>query len=237
MEAELTHFRDTEFSPLKTRVAAMESLNTHSRVTLDTQAGYPKKEVLSFENLPRESVDPKGRRGESRHGKRDTRNHEYEEHSGSSSSPDDGSSSDDSTQLRGIRVKGKSVPGLEENVPSQSDYKELVSYRTYRLANRSNRYNAAVTGKMSTYLKRVKHAIAPEDRFSGDEPIEVLAFLGTFKEAADHNELSGAAAAASYPTSYRGGQRRLSRSPRRGPRGNSYLSIHGPISLGDLRPR
>jgi hypothetical protein len=117
----------------------------------------------------------------------------------SSSSPDDGSYSDDSTQLRGIRVKGKSVPGLEEIVPSRSDYKYLVSYRTYRLANRSNRYNAAVTGKMSTYLKRFKHAIAPEYLFSGDEPIEVLAFPRTFKEAADHNELSEAAAARIIP--------------------------------------
>jgi hypothetical protein len=95
MEAELTHFRDTEFSPLKTRVAAMESLNTHSRVTRDTQAGCPKKEVLSYENLPRESVDPKVRRGKSRPGKRDTSNQEYEEHSVSSSSPDDGSSSEE----------------------------------------------------------------------------------------------------------------------------------------------
>jgi hypothetical protein len=74
-----------------------------------------------------------------------------------------------------------------------------VSYRTYRLANRSNRNNAAVTGKMSTYPKRVKHAIAPDDRFSGDEPIEILAFLRTFKEVADHNELSEDAAARLIP--------------------------------------
>jgi hypothetical protein len=206
MEAEFTRFRDTEFSPLKTRVAAMESLNTHPSsgipVSRATQAGYPKQEVLSHENLPRESVDPKGRRGKSRPGKRDINNHEYDEHSESSSNPDGGSSSsDDSTHLRGNgnRVKGKSVPGLEEIVPSRSDYKDLVSYRTYRLADRSNRYNAAVTGKMSTYLKRVKHAISPEDRFSGDEPIEVLAFLRTFKEAADHNELSEGAAARLIP--------------------------------------
>jgi hypothetical protein len=96
-------------------------------------------------------------------------------------------------------MKGKSVPGLEEIIPSRSDYKKLVSYRTYRLANLSNRYNAAVTGKMSTYLKRVKHAISPDDRFNGDEPIEILAFMRTFKEAADHKELSEAAAAGLIP--------------------------------------
>jgi hypothetical protein len=109
------------------------------------------------------------------------------------------SSSDDSVPREGSRIKGKFVPGLEETIPSRSDYKNLVSYRTYRLANRINRYNAAVTGKMSTYLKRVKHAISQDDRFSGDEPIEVLAFLKTFKEAADHNELSEAAAARLIP--------------------------------------
>jgi hypothetical protein len=204
MEEEFTRFRDTEFLTLKTRVAAMETLkNVPCSVLPDfraTQAGCPKQEMLSHSNLPRESVDPKGWRGKSRSGKRDTNNHEDTEPSETSSSPEDGSSSsDDSAPRKGIRNKGKSVPGLEEIIPSRSDYKDLVSYRTYRLANRSNRYNATVTGKMSTYLKRVKHAIAPDDRFSGDEPIEVLAFLRTFKEAADHNELSEAAAARLLP--------------------------------------
>jgi hypothetical protein len=39
----------------------------------------------------------------------------------------------------------------------------------------------------------MKHAIPQDDRFSGDEPIEVFAFLRVFKEAADHNELPEAA--------------------------------------------
>jgi hypothetical protein len=127
-------------------------------------------------------------------------NHEEDEHSETSSSQYDGSSSsDDSVPRKGNRMKGKSVPGLEEIIPSRSDYKHLVSYRTYQLANRSNRYNSAVTGKMSTYLKRVKHAISPDDRFNGDEPIEILNFLRTFKEAAYHNEISEAAAARLIP--------------------------------------
>jgi hypothetical protein len=42
-------------------------------------------------------------------------------------------------------------------------------------------------------MKRPKHAV--EDRFGGDEPIEVLAFLRTFKEAADHNDVGEGAAA------------------------------------------
>ena len=99
------------------------------------------------------------------------------------------------TPIAGLPVKGKAVPGLKEIIPARSDYAHLVSYRSYRLVNRSNRYDSTVTGKLSSYLKRMKHAIPQDDRFSGDEPIEVLAFLRVFKEAADHNELPEAAAA------------------------------------------
>jgi hypothetical protein len=41
----------------------------------------------------------------------------------------------------------------------------------------------------------MKHAIPKDDRFSGDEPIEVFSFLRVFKEAPNHNELPEAAAA------------------------------------------
>jgi hypothetical protein len=96
-------------------------------------------------------------------------------------------------------VKGKAVAGLQEMIPARSDYAHLVSYRSYRLVNKSKRYDASVTGKLSSYLKRMKHAIPQEDRFSGDEPIEVLSFLRVFNEAADHNELTEAAAARLLP--------------------------------------
>jgi hypothetical protein len=67
-----------------------------------------------------------------------------------------------------------------------------VSYRTYRIENRSTRYDKTVTAKLSSYVKRLKHAV--EDEFGGDEPIEILSFLRTFKEAADHNVGEGAGA-------------------------------------------
>jgi hypothetical protein len=90
------------------------------------------------------------------------------------------------THTLGLPTKGKAVPSLKEIIPAHSDYTHLFSYRSYRLVNRTNRYDASVTGKLSSYLK---HAIPQDDRFSGDVPIEVLAFLRGFKEAADHNEL------------------------------------------------
>jgi hypothetical protein len=50
-----------------------------------------------------------------------------------------------------------------------------VSYRSYRLVDRSQRYNPSVTAKLAAFVKRLKHAI--EEMFGGEEPIEVLQFL------------------------------------------------------------
>jgi hypothetical protein len=62
MEAEFTRFRDIEFSRLRARVAAMESLNTVPSSGIPAfkaiQEGNPKQEMLSHSNLHRESVDP-----------------------------------------------------------------------------------------------------------------------------------------------------------------------------------
>ena len=200
LEAESTRFRDTVLPVMEDRIAATERLTFTRLVNQEalaaTQIGNPLSGKVSDTNLPRESVAQKGRRGKVRSGKRDTNIHEKGEHSETSSNTEDeSSSSDEVTPIAGLPVKGKAVPGLKEIIPARSDYAHLVSYRSYRLVNRSNRYDSTVTGKLSSYLKRMKHAIPQDDRFSGDEPIEVLAFLRVFKEAADHNELPEAAAA------------------------------------------
>ena len=200
LEAESTRFRDTVLPVMEDRIAATERLTFTRLVNQEalaaTQIGNPLSGKVSDSNLPRESVARKGRRGKVRSGKRDKNIHEKGEHSQTSSNTEDeSSSSDEVTPIAGLPVKGKAVPGLKEIIPARSDYAHLVSYRSYRLVNRSNRYDSTVTGKLSSYLKRMKHAIPQDDRFSGDEPIEVLAFLRVFKEAADHNELPEAAAA------------------------------------------
>jgi hypothetical protein len=75
-----------------------------------------------------------------------------------------------------------------------------MSYRSYRLVYRSHRYDRSVTAKLAVFFKRLNHAF--EEKFGGEEPIEELQFLQTFKEAAGHNLVSeGAAARASSPTS------------------------------------
>ena len=200
LEAESTRFRDTVLPVMEDRIAATERLTFTRLVNQEalaaTQIGNPLSGKVSDTNLPRESAAQKGRRGKVRSGKRHANIHEKGEHSETSSNTEDeSSSSDEVTPIAGLPVKGKAVPGLKEIIPARSDYAHLVSYRSYRLVNRSNRYDSTVTGKLSSYLKRMKHAIPQDDRFSGDEPIEVLAFLRVFKEAADHNELPEAAAA------------------------------------------
>jgi hypothetical protein len=73
----------------------------------------------------------------------------------------------------------------------------LVSYRSYRLVDRSQRYDPSVTAKLAVFAKRLKHAI--EETFRGEEPIEVLLFIRTLKEAADRNPVSEGAAARLIP--------------------------------------
>jgi hypothetical protein len=215
MEDESTLLRDIEATAAKapSQCAAVEDrLATVEQLIPDlcaeknpaievAQVGDPITGRIRPSNLHRESVDPLRQRGKVRSGKQDKICRETGGHSLTSSDNDDGySSSEDSFPLTSKRrYKGKSVPGLEEVIPARSDYNTLVSYRTYRLVNRSNRCDAAVTGRLSAYLKRLKHAIPPDDRFSGDDPIEILGFLRTFKESADHNEVGEGAAARLIP--------------------------------------
>jgi hypothetical protein len=49
----------------------------------------------------------------------------------------------------------------------------------YRLVDRSQRYDPSVNAKLAVFVKRLKHAI--EDKFGGEDPIEELQFLRTFK--------------------------------------------------------
>ena len=242
LEAESTRFRDTVLPVMEDRIAATERLTFTRLVNQEalaaTQIGNPLSGKVSDTNLPRESVAQKGRRGKVRSGKRHTNIHEKGEHSETSSNTEDEpSSSDEVTPIAGLPVKGKAVPGLKEIIPARSDYAHLVSYRSYRLVNRSNRYDSTVTGKLSSYLKRMKHAIPQDDRFSGDEPIEVLAFLRVFKEAADHNELPEAAAARLITYFLTGIAKEGYRAHRRGSAIVSDLPVYGSIFTRNLCSR
>jgi hypothetical protein len=200
MEAKSTRLRDIETTAAKalSQCAAVEArLAAVERLIPNRFAEKkPAIEVAKVGDLITEVLDPQIPLGS-----RLTLWGNAGKHSLTSSDNDVGySSSEDSFTLTSKRrYKGKSVPVLEDVIPARSDYKTLVSYRTYRLVNRNDRYDAAVTGKLSTYLKRLEHAIPPDDRFSCDDPIDILGFLRTFKESADHNEVGEGAATRLIP--------------------------------------
>ena len=92
---------------------------------------------------------------------------------------------------------GPSVPGLVEQETRREEFSELVSYRFYRLHNRSHTMSAKVSGDINAQLKRLKHHI--EGKFSGESAIKVLDFLSSFKKAADQNSISEASAGLLLP--------------------------------------
>jgi hypothetical protein len=64
----------------------------------------------------------------------------------------------------------------------------LVSYCTYRLANSDQKHDHGVAKGLSATMKALRHSV--EGKFNGDDAIEVLPFLRSFKEATDHLNVS-----------------------------------------------
>ena len=212
----LTRLRDIELMStevqaynvaLDARVSELESqleeiARERDDLTVEIRALRGEVKMVLLQMETRDDVptgDPKGRRKLIRLGKRDMKGREDSEASlnNSDEEQDSDSESETSGEEAVDRIKGPKVPGLEEIVPSRSAYRRLLSYRTYRLANTSQRYDPTVTAKLATYAKRMKHSL--EEKFDGNEPIAVLDFLRSFKETADHNKVSEGAAARLMP--------------------------------------
>jgi hypothetical protein len=92
---------------------------------------------------------------------------------------------------------GPAVPGLTELTTRRPEFRVLLSYRHYRLQERSQAGDAATNGKMSSQIRRMGYHVA--SKFNGEQPIQVLDFLKVFREAADVNELTEASAAVILP--------------------------------------
>jgi hypothetical protein len=149
IETELTRFRDIEYTAaepmarcaaVETRLALRERLTTPSNYMTKPTSGVPQggdpfggHDFSS--NLARESVDPQERHGKVRIGQRDKKTREKVEHSLTSSNHDSGSttSSEEDSPDGSHPGRGPAVPDLREIFPSRSDYRYLVSHRTYRL--------------------------------------------------------------------------------------------------------
>jgi hypothetical protein len=101
---------------------------------------------------------------------------------------------------------------------------------------RSPLYEKTITAKISSYVKRLKHAV--EDKFGGDEPIDILSFLRTFIESADHNEMVEGAAVRLIPyflkDAAKGGYRALMDET---PSVIFSIPVYGPISTRDISSR
>jgi hypothetical protein len=92
---------------------------------------------------------------------------------------------------------GPAVPGLTEQQTRHPEFAKIVSNRAYRLKNRSQKVNPTVSGNFNAQLKRLKHHI--DGKFTGDPAIQFLDFLGSFKTAADQNQISEASSALLLP--------------------------------------
>jgi hypothetical protein len=111
-----------------------------------------------------------------------------------SSSEGDTSEEDDVHTHVGL---GPAVPGLTELTTRRPEFKELLSYRAYRLADVTQKVDGAAHNRLSSLLRRLKYHL--EEKFSGDPAIKVLDFLKSFREAADINDVSEGLAAILLP--------------------------------------
>jgi hypothetical protein len=111
-----------------------------------------------------------------------------------SSSEGDTSEEDDVHTHVGL---GPAVTELTELTTRRPEFKELLSYRAYRLADLTQKVDGAAHNRLSSLLRRIKYHL--EEKFSDDPAIKVLDFLKSFREAADINDVSEGLAAILLP--------------------------------------
>ena len=99
---------------------------------------------------------------------------------------------------RNRKSKGAKYPGLKELSPTNSLYKDALSYRSYRLEDTSQRRTSRETGKVRDYIKRMDIKLK-QHHFTGEDPIMVLDFLARFVREANIQEMSEAQAFLALP--------------------------------------
>lgn len=128
----------------------------------------------------------RSRRKSSKRHRRDSRSSKdshSEKSNNRSQTESDGSTSSDG----GVR-EVRSRRNLAELNPSNSRFKRVLSYKTYRLQNRDQREGSQVCKRVASWTKRMGTSIPT--KFNGSDPISVLKFLAQFKKAADQNSIS-----------------------------------------------
>jgi len=99
----------------------------------------------------------------------------------------------------GERTKGARYPGLKSLQPTNILYKNVCSYRMYRLTDTTTHRSSRGTGKVRDYIKRMEIRLS-QHHFSGKDPIMVLDFLSRFVREAEIQEMSEAQALLALPS-------------------------------------
>ena len=97
----------------------------------------------------------------------------------------DDSSSDESVQFTPTKFRS-----LKNVLIRTSELRSVLSYKTYRLRNQSQKFTTKMQKELSRIALRMKTHIADDQKFCGTDPVSIIRFLEEFKEACDHNGLS-----------------------------------------------
>ncbi len=86
-------------------------------------------------------------------------------------------------------AKGRRVKGLQEIEPPRDEFSRVVSYRFYRLNHQSTRYAAEDARIVSRQVRAMRHSFHTT-HFDGSDPIMVLSFFKSFRDAANNDGVS-----------------------------------------------
>ena len=154
LRAELEPLK-AEVMPLKAEVAALTRERISDKEQIESlRASLGDLEEIVFREI---SVSPKKKKDQKNTTAVDVPNrHRSMQHQAEfeQNSPEEDSASDEEDFPRPNR-KGAAVTGLIEQVTRRPEFKNLVSYRTYRLSDTTQKANAAVSGNLNSKLKQL----------------------------------------------------------------------------------
>lgn len=93
---------------------------------------------------------------------------------------------------------GPSVRHLDELRSTNRSFNDAISYRRYRLSHTDSSTGIMVSTTIGQYERLLAHHLG-DRKFTGNNPIEVLEFLTSFKELCDDNNISEGTAISLLP--------------------------------------
>jgi hypothetical protein len=106
----------------------------------------------------------------------------------------DSDTDNESTDYSDEFKRGPSFKHVKEIKTRSPLLRYVLSYRSYRLQNTSQRFSNSQQRNLSRISKRMQTHIPDDQRFDGSDPVSVIRFLEEFKDACDHNGVSEGAA-------------------------------------------